>query len=542
MISKYEEFYPTPPALLEKLLKGIDFKHAFNVLEPSAGKGDIVDALYERIENAQRLRCDEDKGQVDCIEIQPDLRNMLKGKGYRVIHDNFLSFRTKKHYDLIVMNPPFSNGDEHLLHALQLMQHGGTIACILNSQTLKNLCTKTRQVLWNQLNKYGAQVQYLQNEFVTAERVTKVEIALVHIEIPKPERKSFIFEELRTKSYENIEYECKDLVGGDFIEQIVKQYEMEVEAGIRLINEYKALLPFIHSSFNDKNDDYPMLELTIRGEGKYSSHATSINKYVEGVRLKYWNELLRNKRFTGMLTTNLQDELYERVRELKAYDFSVYNIKTIQAQIMASMCVGVEDTIMELFDKLSAEHAYYPECKNNIHYYSGWKTNKAHKINKKVIIPIHGAFSNYSWVKDAFEVNNVFKVMQDLEKTLSYLETGETVIVDDLLERLKICAANGSTKNIQLRYFKITLYKKGTCHIEFTDLDLLERLNIYGSQRKGWLPPFYGKKAYTNMTDEEKTVIDEFQGREIYEKVCAHPGKYIIDAPNLLLLTMNNEN
>ena len=540
MIGKYEEFYPTPPALIEKMLKGIDFKYIGAALEPSAGKGNIAEELNKKICEAQWRKSEDDKGSVDCIEIQPDLQNMLRGKGYRVIHDDFLSFRTNKHYDLIVMNPPFSNGDEHLLHALNLMQYGGTIVCILNSQTLKNPCTKVRQILWNQLNKYSAQVQYLQDEFVTAERVTKVEIALIHIEIPKPEKKSFIFEDLKTKSYENIEFECRDLVGGGFIEQIVKQYEMEVEAGVRLINEYKAMLPYIRSSFDNKNDDSPTLVMNLSGERSYSASYITVNKYVEAVRLKYWNELLRNKNFNGMLTSNLQDELYDRVRELKAYDFSVFNIKKIQKQMLERLCSGIEDTIMTLFDKLSAEHAYYPECKNNIHYYSGWKTNKAHKINKKVIIPIYGAFSSYSWSQEAFEVSTVFKVMQDLEKTLSYLETGETIIVDDLLERLKICATNGTTRNIQLRYFKITLYKKGTCHIEFTDLDLLERLNIYGSQRKGWLPPFYGKKAYSDMTDEEKVVINEFQGKDTYEKVYNCPAKYIIEPSQMLMLTMNN--
>lgn len=34
--------------------------------------------------------------------------------------------------------------------------------------------------------------------------------------------------------------------------------------------------------------------------------------------------------------------------------------------------------------------------------------------------------------------------------------------------------------------------------------ELIERFNIYAAQQKKWLPPDYGKKAYSNMTAEEK--------------------------------------
>lgn len=86
----------------------------------------------------------------------------------------------------------------------------------------------------------------------------------------------------------------------------------------------------------------------------------------------------------------------------------------------------------------------------------------------------------------------------------------------------------------------ITLYKKGTCHIEFTNLKLLDKLNIYGSQRKGWLPPTYGKKAYSDMSSEEKSVIDAFQGEEAYNQVMACPTSYIIETKQMLQLTAGN--
>ena len=528
-------FYPTPLELAERMLTGIDFEYISSVLEPSAGKGNLADAVYKKLKSAHWRSRDDFYGFIDCVEIDPNLRYILSGKGYHVVHDDFLTFRTHKRYDLIVMNPPFAEGDKHLLKALDLMKDGGKIVCLLNAETIRNRFTNSRRLLWYKLSKYEARIQYIENAFRDAERETDVTIALIRVDIPQAERESFIFEGLKEKSYEEINYECRDLVAGDFIAQIVKQYEIEVEAGVKLINEYFAMLPHIRRSFDD-NSDFPTIDMKLHGENDYSSTKLTVNGYVGMVRYKYWYALFGNKAFTGMLTSNLQSELYDKVKDLKQYDFSVFNIRQIQAEIMRLMSKGVEDTILALFDNLSAQYSYFPEMKKNIHYYNGWATNKAHKINKKVIIPINGAFSSYAWKQEAFEVYPVYKVMSDLEKTLSYLDTGSTEVVDDLNERLTICSRNGTTRNIPLRYFSITLYKKGTCHITFTDLDLLDKLNIYGSQKKGWLPPCYGKKHYSDMKSDEKAVIDEFQGAEEYEKVMARTDYFIVSDPQQLLL------
>lgn len=70
---------------------------------------------------------------------------------------------------------------------------------------------------------------------------------------------------------------------------------------------------------------------------------------------------------------------------------------------------------------------------------------------------------------------------------------------------------------------------------------IIEALNIYVSRGKNWLPPHYGKAAYDDLPDEEKTVINEFQGREAYEKVLNNPESYLyeIKTDNILLLENN---
>ena len=65
-------------------------------------------------------------------------------------------------------------------------------------------------------------------------------------------------------------------------------------------------------------------------------------------------------------------------------------------------------------------------------------------------------------------------------------------------------------------YFTATFYKKGTCHIEFTNTDVLKSFNLYAGQRKGWLPPTYGKKSYHDMAAADRRVVDSYEGEASY--------------------------
>jgi hypothetical protein len=89
---------------------------------------------------------------------------------------------------------------------------------------------------------------------------------------------------------------------------------------------------------------------------------------------------------------------------------------------------------------------------------------------------------------------------------------------------------------IESSFFAVTFYKKGTCHVKFRRIDLLNRLNIFGAQRKQWLPPCYGKRKYADMDATERAVVDAFEGQAAYAKVVADPGKYIVETESMLRL------
>ena len=48
---------------------------------------------------------------------------------------------------------------------------------------------------------------------------------------------------------------------------------------------------------------------------------------------------------------------------------------------------------------------------------------------------------------------------------------------DELRAVLDAAEKSGQTQKIQLHYFTAPFYKKGTCHIEFTNTDVLKSFN-----------------------------------------------------------------
>jgi phospholipid N-methyltransferase len=526
------DFYPTPENLIRKMTSYIDIRTIRTILEPSAGTGNIVEYLIKQYKNNSSYYSKSYKPDIDCIEQQSELISVLKGKNFRVVQDNFLDYNSFKKYDLIIMNPPFSQGDKHLLKAIQLQERGGKIICLLNAETLKNSYSNIRKELIRQLEKYDAKVEYINNGFVNAERKTNVETALVYLDIPRVEYNSVIIDELKkeelhtTKQYNNTQ-----LIDSDFIRGIVSQYEYEVKAGLRLIDEYQALRPLMLREFNK---DTPVLKLEL----EYKDDSSTLeNAYIKQIRMKYWKALFNNDQFMSLFTSNLKSKYHEMVNELQDYDFSFYNIYTLRIQLSKEMVQGVEDTILDLFEELSNKYHYYDETSRNVHLWNGWKSNSAYKINKRVVIPLNGFYDmQYSWGRYEPSHYRCYDKLRDIERTFSYLDNGITDEID-LKEVLKHAEETGKTKKIETRYFFIDFYKKGTTHLTFKNMDLLHKFNLVAAKSKMWLPPSYGKVKYSDMSSEEKQVIDEFEGKESYNKVMNNKAYFLVKIEELLRLT-----
>lgn len=519
-ITGSEDYYPTPEAFLEEITSGMNWDKVKDMLEPSAGSGNICDY-------ARKMKGKWEYVDIDCVEIEPELRAILKDKGYRVVHDDFLTLHTYKHYDLIFMNPPFSQGARHLLKALDVQSRtGGSIICILNAETIRNAYSHERQALVQKLEQYGAEMKYYEGAFSVAENPTDVEVCVVKVTVPAPERQTTIFDTLREKDYEEFErkaasYELAEL---DFVKGYVALYNRELEWALQLYDEYLELQ-------SKALDEKSLLQFCI-GEGTRDREGFTVNGYVKVIRRKYWKKLFEHPEFTRRLTSNLYNQYISRINTFTDYDFSYWNIKTLQQEIARNLVRGVEECIIDLFDELSARHSWDSDMKNNIHYYNGWKTNLSWKINRRVIIPLC-VWDYNGKLEYGMNMMNALSKLADIEKVLNYLDCGETRDTDEYFS-VERYLNDGRTRNIPMKYFTVTFYKKGTCHITFTNERLLKKFNIFGSQKKGWLPKSYARRKYEELDPEEQAVIDSFEGQESYNDSVMESRYYLFEGREAL--------
>lgn len=120
-VSKDLQYYPTPVAIVARIIADLGNIKGKRALEPSCGCGRFLDAL--RREGA------------DCygIEVDPSRASTAREKGHSVFRGNFLETQPVAKYDLVVMNPPFygRHYEKHIRHALRFLAPDGKLVSIL---------------------------------------------------------------------------------------------------------------------------------------------------------------------------------------------------------------------------------------------------------------------------------------------------------------------------------------------------------------------------------------------------------------------------
>lgn len=171
---KIDGYFPTPRELVEQMIDYAEIQPGHQVLEPSAGKGNIADIIKESEPNAE----------IDVIEINQGLRSMLEIKGYNVASNDFTEYDGKQ-YDRIIMNPPFENFQDidHVKHAYELLKPGGKLVAIMGAG-VKN--SRKKAVEFRQwIDEAGSYIEDLPDgSFKSSERQTGVATVMVTIEKP----------------------------------------------------------------------------------------------------------------------------------------------------------------------------------------------------------------------------------------------------------------------------------------------------------------------------------------------------------------------
>lgn len=166
------EFFPTPAEVISQMTEGLQIADRV-FLEPSAGAGGIVEHL-----NAGGA------SQVLACETDDDLRKIVQTKCSILAHDFFtVTSEQISHINAIVMNPPFSNADKHILHAWDIAPAGCKIVALCNTQTIENDYSQDRRRLKSIISESG-HVQDLGTCFDNAARKTGVNVSMIELQKP----------------------------------------------------------------------------------------------------------------------------------------------------------------------------------------------------------------------------------------------------------------------------------------------------------------------------------------------------------------------
>ena len=460
------DFYPTPSNLAFKMAGMIDSSYSKRILEPSAGKGDLAEAVQGRSRY--------NRTPVDCIENDKDLQALLTGKGLTLIDSDFLLFNPTRQYDTIIMNPPFSNGVKHVLKAWEIMYNGDVIA-LINAETLKNDFSSERKLL-NEIIESNGTVEFIENAFIDAERTTGVEVALIHLK-KRNSIKTDYFDGLTTSTEHDdvlIQSKSSDLA---VPESTIKNMIFYFDEAVRTKTE--AVIA------NEKSKGYSSFFL---GAQKDETIAVKddVTEFVDKLRIAAWREVNSLTEFRGLLTETMRKEFDNNSEVVSNLEFTESNIKQYLKNLMLNRDVMIEDCIEDVFDKLTRYHD-----ENRVHV-EGWKSNDYFFVNKRVVLP---RMTELDWSGNLKTHYSTRYILDDMDKVMSHISgIADYASMSDAISG----AANLAGGEYHSTFFKMRFYKKGTAHFYFQDLKLLEQFNLIIGRKKRWLPK------------EDKKVPEEF--------------------------------
>jgi hypothetical protein len=462
------DLYPTPEATIIQMLDGIQISGKI-FLEPSAGKGNIVEYLLN-MGSKNVLSCENNE----------ELKKILQTK-CNIIESDFFNLTSDKisHIDAIIMNPPFSNADKHILHAWSIAPDGCKIISLCNSSTLENAYSKTREQLKSIIEENGS-VEDLGDCFNESERKTGVNVSLIKLIKPgasyKSEFEGFFMDEDEPEQHGNalMSYNVvRDLVNRYVA--AVKIYDEQLSAAIKM-NELTSGFYSSGMGMNISKDKAPI----------------SRNEFKKEMQKSGWNFVFEKMNMGKYATRGLKEDINKFVEQQENIPFTMKNIYRMLEIVIGTQSQRMDKALLEVFEKVTER------CHENRYNLPGWKTNSHYLLTEKFIIDNIVKLDYYG--KMDYCYNGYIDIIEDMQKALCYI-TGtnydECTPLTYFINNIKPMWGQW----VCWGFFEIRGYKKGTMHFKFQNPDLWGKFNQHISRIKGY-------PIYEHTKREEKKTND----------------------------------
>lgn len=444
----HKEFYPTPLHVLQQM--NIDCRGKI-VLEPQAGKGDVVDFCYT---NGAK--------EVLACEINKDLRLILDKK-CQVIGDDFFNITAEQisHVDIIVMNPPFSNADKHIIHAFKIAPEGCEIISLCNYETISKDYRYTE--LSGYLKNYGL-FENLGDCFTVAEKKTGVEVGLVTLYKPVLSKgadyNGFFMDEEEREVYGE-----SGIVGYNEITALVQGY-------VGAMKSFDELME-VRERLTNNTSMIGLKEFSINLS--YKDRITSKAEFSKYVQKVSWSHIFNKMNMRKYVTTKVMNDINKFVETQTNIPFTERNIYRMFEIIVGTRQETFNRALEDAVDTLTK---YTSENRWGV---EGWKTNSGYMLNQKFIIDYMCEPKWGSQDKLQLKISNNTQVVDDLIKVLCNITGKNYDSITRLREFFSRFDGLDRSKWYSVGFFEIKCFKKGTIHFKFQDKQDWYRLNkAYG--------------------------------------------------------------
>lgn len=455
------DFYPTPPEVAAEMLDPLDLRGK-TVLEPSAGKGDLARECIARGAH-----------EVLWCETETELRRIIHGgkRLYQLCAD-FMQVQAENvsHIDLIVMNPPFSADERHILHAWEIAPPGCEIVALCNWNTVEGHYRGLQLQLAKLVEAYGSK-ECLGECFADAERPTRVSVGLVRLTKPgqrvsgDDEFDGFFIgpDELEAQGQGLIPYRRSRDIVNRYVEAC-RIYDEQVAAGVRLQG--------VLDGFFGKE-----LGLQVTMEGA----PVARNRFRKELQKAAWKHVFAEFLPAQMATSQLAKDINAFVEEQSRIPFTERNIYRMLQIVAGTQEQRVDRAVEEAIDSLTKHTA------ENRYGVEGWVTNSGYMLNRRFIraYMAEPSFSDPSMVR-VKTYGSQSDEIRDLIKAICFL-TGRPFEEVAQPERGDNLYTPGHWYD--WGFFRFRPYKKGTVHFEFKDEDVWAAVNARYARIKGQVLP-----------------------------------------------------
>jgi hypothetical protein len=519
-----QEFFPTPAHIVSKMLSKIS-KDAVYFLEPSAGRGDIA----SRIAGDPNDRWSGNKRKVDCIEQNPELCSILTGKGLSVVGYDWLTYGGVSYYDAVIMNPPYSNGDDHLLRAWDFL-HDGEIVCLLNAETLRNPHSAARKRLAGIIEAHGS-TEDLGACFSTAVRKTDVEVVMVYL------KKISDDDTMDMWASVTAEREANDDIGADPDMLAIRDDLGNMEHYYNSANEHM-LKAFAH--LRKAQLYFAANNIPVSGEETYEKIAAMAYKNTNTARAAFsvkhkrdaWTQVFNRMQFRKWLDKKQTDEFLRDIEKSSDVPFTKENIRGTLANVFEQRNRLFHKSVANVFDALTSTfNGNTTFVGGGSAGRNGWKTNDSYKVNEKVIFPWgcryddsskkYGGVGNF----DLYSNHAAVDIYNDLDRVLAVLNGDKfeeiNTIGAALRNRFYERGYDHHAPNnwVDSQYFTVKYWMKGTVHLIWKDKALWEKFNLAASKGKNWIGTSTQGPDGGPREQKPQTPDPEAELRQMYTKM-----------------------